>query len=366
MSPASPVAYPESTGQESPVLLTGITQYKNLSQAVALFMGRSLAVVATICMALAAFAGQQVRLIPKFATGETFRYQIETTTSTSGNTTGPIANPGGVTQLSQSIRLLVRLDVLHANSESARNSASAVRLRATYEKSQAISRANAYDPDTPSLDDPYNRLEGHSVEFTIQPGGGIADITGLDEVFPNRSEVDPILSWAKGFSSGAGTPQKGIAIGQKWSSEHPLTGMPLSDLIWRSDSTYLRNETCGSSESAKVAASKLAGAVGTCAVVLTRFSILHHGSPHSNATPPDYAREGLRTSGTWDASGESLDSISLATGLLVRSTQTGTQDVDYEVTSATTGSSIHQVSHVTTQSLITLVPAPPSQTAVQP
>lgn len=346
--------------------MTAITQYKNLSRALALFMGRSLAVIATISLAVAAFAGQQVRLIPKFTTGEKFRYQIETNTSTSGNTTGPIANPGGVTQLSQSISLLVRLDVLHANSESVRNSEGAVRLRATYEKSHAISHANAYDPDTPSLDDPYNRLEGHSIEFTIRPGGGIADLTGLDDIFPNRSEAGPILSWAKGFSSGAGTPQKGIAIGQKWSSEHPLTGMPLSDLIWRSDSTYLRNETCGSSASAKAAPSTLSGAVGTCAVVLTRFSILRHGSPHSDATPPEYAREGLRTSGSWDASGESLDSISLATGLLVRSTQTSTQDVDYEVTSATTGSSIHQVSHVTTQSVITLVLAPPLQSAARP
>jgi hypothetical protein len=97
---------------------------------------------------------------------------------------------------------------------------------------------------------------------------------------------------------------------------------------------------------------------------LTSFKILRHGSAHSDATPPDYSRNGLRTSGTWQGSGETLDSISLATGLIVRSTQTTTQDVDYVITSAASGSSIHQVSHATTQSEFTLVPQ--SQRSAQP
>jgi hypothetical protein len=314
--------------------------------------------VSTIALAFAAAAGQQVRLIPKFTTGETFRYQVETSTTTSSKTTGPIANPGGVTQTSQSISLLVRLDVLRADTANKDGQAGAVRLRATYEKSESKSQADAYDPAAPSTDDPYNRLEGHSVEFTIEPGGGIADFKGLGDIFPNRSVADPMLSWAKGLSSGAGAPGKGIAIGQKWSSERPLTGMPLSDLIWRSDSTYLRNEPCDSSAVSNLVASKSSGAAESCAVILTQFKILRHGSPHSDATPPDYLHNGLRTSGKWEGSGESLDSISLVSGLLVRSTQTGTQDVDYEITSASTGSAIHQVSHSTTQSEIVLAPAP--------
>ena len=90
----------------------------------------------------------------------------------------------------------------------------------------------------------------------------------------------------------------------------------------------------------------------SCAVILTSFKILRHGSPRSDATPPDYARNGLRTSGTWQDSGENLDWISLATGLIVRSTQSSTQDVDYEITSVSSGSSIHQISHTSTQSEI--------------
>jgi hypothetical protein len=324
-------------------------------------MRRVLVISATIFLTLAAAASQRVRLIPKFTTGESLRYQVETRTKTSGNTTTPIANPGGATEQSQSISLLVRLDVLRADPAGKNGAAGAVRLRATYEKSHAQSQADAYDPATASPDDPYNRIEGHSIEFTIQPAGGIADIKGLDDVFPNRSETDPILSWAKGFSSGAGTPGKGIVIGQKWTSERPLTGMPLSGLIWRSDSTYLRNEPChpsgANAAATKSVAPKSDNDVESCAVILTRFQILRRGSPRSDATPPDYVRSGLRTSGKWEASGESLDSISLVTGLLVRSTQTSTQDGDYEITSAATGSAIHQVTHSTTQSEIKLIPA---------
>jgi hypothetical protein len=257
-----------------------------------------------------------------------------------------------------------------------------VRLRATYEKAQAKSQADAYDPTAPSLDDPYNRLEGQSIEFTIQPGGGVEDIKGLEDVFPNRSELDPFLSWAKALSSGPGTPGKGVAIGQKWSSERALTGLPLSDLFWRSDSTYLRNEPCDLSAVAGLSAeadhvapqsataskspapSQANATPESCAVILTRFQISRHGSPRSDATPPEYLHSGLRTSGKWEGSGESLDSISLATGLLVRSTQNSTQDVDYQITSAASGSAIHQVGHSTTESEIKLVPE--SQSSSKP
>ena len=219
------------------------------------------------------------------------------------------------------------------------------------------------------LDDPYNRLEGHSVEFTIQSNGGVTDIKGPDGAFPNPTEANPLLSWAKAFSSSAGAPGKGIAIGQKWTGERPVTGMPFSDLLWRSDSTYLRNEPCdlsaavdpsaatGAIASKSRTASKSAAAPESCAVILTRFQILRHGSPRSDATPPDYLHNGLRTSGKWEGSGESLDSISLVTGLLVRSTQNSTQVVDYKLTSAASGSAIHQVGHATIESEIKLIPA---------
>jgi hypothetical protein len=90
---------------------------------------------------------------------------------------------------------------------------------------------------------------------------------------------------------------------------------------------------------------------------LTHFEILRHGSSQPEDTPEEYRRNGLRTSGTWTGAGESLDSVSLASGLLESSTQTSRQDIDYEITSATTGSRIHHVGQVQSQSEITLVPS---------
>ncbi len=328
-----------------------------------------LGMIALACAFLVS-ADQPIRLIPKLNVGQIFRYEVETRTTTSSKTSTPILNPEGGSQSSQSISLLVRLDVLRADAPTNTGAAGVLRLRATYEKSQAKSQADAYDPTAPSLDDPYNRLEGHAVEFTIQPGGGVTDIKGLDNVLQNPSEADPILSWAKALSSGSGAPEKGIAMGQKWTSERTVTGMPFSDLIWRSDFTYLRNEPCDPSAGAdqpvskSPSGSKSTAAPASCAVILTRFQILRHGSPRSDATPPDYVHNGLRTSGKWEGSGESLDSISLVSGLLVRSTQNSTQDVDYEITSAASGSAIHQVGHATIESEIKLIPA--SQSASRP
>ena len=69
-----------------------------------------------------------------------------------------------------------------------------------------------------------------------------------------------------------------------------------------------------------------------------------------------YRQNGLRTTGSWTGSGDSLDSISLATGLLVSSTENSTQDVDYKITSARSGSSLRRKGRVQSQLIITLVP----------
>jgi hypothetical protein len=306
-------------------------------------------------VALAATASEHIRFAPKFSLGETLRYRIESRTKTTAKITTPIANPEGGSQSSQLISMLVRLDVLDVGRPTAA-SAGAVRLRATYERSSAQSEADAFDPAASSLADQYARIEGHSIEFTIEPDGQLANFYGLEDVFPGRSAAPPALSWLNGFFSASGFPPNGIAIGQKWKTERPVPGAPLSGLTWRADSSYLRNEPCDSSGGASASGSQAGAAPGECAVILTRSEILQRGSRGADATPEDYLRNGLRTSGTWTGSGEGLDSISLASGLLVSSTQTSKQDMDYEITSARTGSAIHHVGQVQSQSQITLVP----------
>lgn len=314
------------------------------------------ACIPMMALTLSAAPDKRVRFAPKFAQGETLRYRVESRTTTNGKMTTPILNPEGGTQSSLLIHLLVRLDVLDAP---AAGDPGTARLRTTYEKSSAESESDAFDPAQPSLADQYARLEGHSIELTIGSGGQVTDVKGLDDILPNQSTAQSVLAWLGGVTSSSGFPSSGVVIGQKWRSERPVDGAPLAGLAWRVESTYLRDEPCtpasGGNES-----SQPSGAPESCAVILSRFEISRTGSARSDATPEDYRRNGLRVSGTWTGSGEALDSISLSTGLLVRSTQTIEQQMDYRITSASTGSSIRNQSRVETQSEITLVPASPS------
>jgi len=297
-------------------------------------------------------AGNRVRIAPNYIAGETFRYLIESRTTTSGKVTTPILNPEGAGGSTVSIHLEVLLDVLDASGGS---SPSVPRLRAIYEKSKADAQSDAFDPAQPSPSAQYAKLEGRSLEFTVDSRGHIGDIKGIEDIFPDRTASQLAPSWFSEIAVSSTFPATGIAVGQKWKSERPVEGAPLSDLIFRAESTYLRDEPCHPEAAATPPASAIAS--DACAVILTRFAILRRGSPHSEATPDDYVRNGLRVSGSWTGSGESLDSISLATGFLVRSTQTSDQQMDYEIASASTGSKIHNQRRIQSQSEISLVSA---------
>lgn len=320
-------------------------------------------VVALVVLAAAAFArpaGEKVRFAPHFEAGQTFYYRVQTRSTTSGKTTTPIENPEGESQSSQRVNLLVRLEVI-GTSQGAPG-AERVRFRETFEKASAQSDSDAFNPDAPPFADQYQRAEGNSIEFTLQPNGQLSDVKALANVFPNLSPSDPLLAWAGSLATGGRTPREGVSPGQKWSSERQLTGVPLSGLVWRMESTYSRDDTC------RAAGASGGGGKGgeaatppaDCALILTHFEIIRHGSNRPDATPEDFRRNGLRTSGKWEGSGESLDTVSLATGYLESSTQTSTQNLDYEITSATKGTRIHRVGKVESQTEIRRLAAPDS------
>ena len=296
-------------------------------------------------------ASPRIHLTPNFTMGESFRYHIESRTTTTGTTTTPIANPEAASQLKQVADLEVRLDVVGVQPASS-GTPGAARLRATYEKASAATETDAYDPAAAALDAQYNNLQGRSVEFTIEADGKISHITGLDEAVSNPSAAAALRAWINGFSPSANLPAEGIAIGQKWEAERPLENTPLANLLWRTASSYLRDEPCqlpGQSTA-------LASPGPVCAVILTSFDILRHGSASADATPEDYRHNGLRTSGTWTGKGQSLDSISLQSGMLLRSTQSSAQKMDFEIVSALSGSKMHYAGQVETQSEVTLMP----------
>ena len=321
-------------------------------------------VVALAAAPLAQPAGEKVRFAPHFESGQTFYYRIQTRSTTSGKTTTPIENPEGETKSSQGINLSVRLEVIGASQGAP--GAAQVRFRETFEKASAQSDSDAFNPDAPPFADQYQRAEGNSIEFTLQPNGQLSDVRALANVFPNLSPADPLLAWAGSLATGGRMPREGVSLGQKWSSERQLTGVPLSGLVWRMESTYSRDDACGTAGASDggaksgAAATPPNGAAGDCAVILTHFEIVRHGSNQPDSTPEDFRRNGLRTTGKWDGSGESLDTVSLATGYLESSTQTSTQNLDYEIVSATKGTRIHRVGKVESQTEIRRLAAPDS------
>jgi hypothetical protein len=340
-------------------------------------------IFAALALPLVGASGKRVRFAPRFKAGETLRYQIETRTTTTGKATEPIENPEGSSQLKQTANLVVRLDVLEVEQAAAGNTpagsmpasagraagataaaAAAVRIhmRATYEKSSAKTESDAYDPTALSLEEQYNRLEGRSMEFTVEPDGKLTDIKGMDELLANPSAAGTARSWMSGIASSSGFPKEGITPGQKWSSEKPFEDVPLAGLIWRTESTYLRDEPCGAMGDSEAAAAPAPGSSrqqDMCSVILTRFEILRRG-PKDEQTPEDYRKNGLRTSGTWTGAGQSLDSISLSTSLLVSSTQTSTQEMNLDILSPSAGSKIHYAGRVESESQVTLLPQAPA------
>jgi hypothetical protein len=320
--------------------------------------GALLACLSAMAALPTASRDSRIHIAPKFSVGEAFCYRIETHTTTTQHIVSPIVNPQGGSDYSRTLSLLVRLDVLEVQ-PATQGAAAPVRFRATFQKSHSESKSDAFDPTNPSPDGQYDSLEGRSLEFTLEPSGQLADLKGLEDIFPNLSVADSVLSWLKVLSLDAAFPPEGVAIGQKWKSEQPLTGSPLAGVLWRSQSTYLRDEACAAADTLKAPKGAQAPGGDTCAVVLTRLEIFRRGSAESDATPEDYRRNGLRTSGTWTGSGESLDSISLSSGLLISATETGTQNMDYQITSTSSGSKIHRDARIQSQSEITLVPATP-------
>ena len=120
---------------------------------------------------------------------------------------------------------------------------SPMRIRATYEKSSATSESDAYDPTSALLADQYNRFEGRSMEFTLEPDGKIVDIKGLEDMLSNPSAAQTVRTWMAGLSSSAGFPQQGIRDRSEMEQGTTLAEFP-SIVFWHTEADYLRNEVC--------------------------------------------------------------------------------------------------------------------------
>jgi len=301
-------------------------------------------------------ASQRVRLAPQFVPGQTFRYQLEYRTTTETRRTGLVQDPQAPAQLEITWSALVRLEVLPAEPPAP----GSVRLRATYEKSSATARSDIHDPEGASLAAQYSKLQGHSMECARTADGKVSNFRGLQDLgLPRFDRGDPkavaaVQDWLSQISSGVGGLAREVAPGESWSSEQPAAGSPLLGLVWRTESTYLRNEPCRPAVPLDPE---------QCAVILTKLEMSQSRAVR-DPTPDDYRARGLRTAGTWSGSGESLTYVSLRTGWVVSSTQSGSEEMDVNVSSTVDETSVRYAGRVRSQSQLSLLPqaAPPPST----
>ncbi len=301
---------------------------------------------------------KRIVLAPRFVPGSVVRYQMEVRTTTEGHRTGLVEDPQAPSQLELTWVAVARMEVLSVEQDAAGHPPGRIRFRTTYEKSQATSRSDTYDPAAAGMEAQYRQLEGRTIQFTLDASGKVTDVEGLKEVAPDEKAAGAAREWLSQLAVGASLPKEGIVPGQKWTSQQPSASAPLAGIVWRTESTYLRDEKCRPTDLAGDIPVADLYAYETCAVILTRFAIAQPHAPR-DPTPEEYRKNGLRTAGRWAGSGESLSYVSLRTGQLVSVTQSGAEEMDLRVSTADGNSAVRYAGRVRSQSQLTLLPDAP-------
>jgi len=297
-------------------------------------------------------AAERVKLAPQFQPGQVLRYQVDFRTRTESSSAGPVEDPQGASALEVNIGMQVRLEVLPPTdtpaAEGAKQGATPpVHFRATYEKAAATLKADSADPFAAEIEAFYKQLEGRSIEIFVGPEKVVTDLSGLGDLAQDQ-RAGSAHEWLTQLLRGIRSPAEGVTIGQAWSREEPVPNAPLAGMVWRTVSTYLRNEGCSALE-------VIQDPDEPCAVVLTRFEMTRHDAA-ADPTPPDYKERGLRTSGSLTGTGESLSYVSLRTGLLVGATQTAAEEMNLTVTSTAAQSRVQYQGRVASTSHVRLMP----------
>ena len=297
----------------------------------------------------------RVSLTPRFIPGQTFRYEMEFETTTETSRSGLASDPQGPSSLVVNWNATVRVEILPADA----GAPGGIRLRATYEKSTASVRSDTFDPAATETSEQYQKLEGKEVEFTLDADGKVKYVAGLEGIVDSEKAAQSAREWIAQLSASAGAPPGGVSVGQTWSSEQPANSLPIAGLVWRTDSEYLRNESChppnpdvptipGAADSVPNSP-----AAADCAVILANLNLVRSKAVR-DPTPPEFRKNGVQSAGKWNGSAQSLLYVSLASGLVVSVTQTGTEAMDVTLTSSR-NTSMHYAGTISSRSQVALV-----------
>jgi hypothetical protein len=298
----------------------------------------------------------RISLTPRFVPGQTFRYEMEFETTTETSRSGLAADPQGPSSLGVNWSATVRIEVLPADA----GTPGGIRLRTTYQKSAAIIRSDTFDPAANDTAEQYRKLEGKVVELTIDAGGKVKNVSGLEGILDSEKATQSARDWIAQLSASAGAPPEGVVVGQTWSSEQPANSLPIAGMVWRTDSEYLRNESCHPTNPdipispGAVDSAANSQPASDCAVILAKLNLVRSKATAHDPTPPDLRRDGVQTAGKWSGSAQSLLYVSLASGLVISVTQTGTEAMDVTLTSSR-NTAMHYAGTISTRSQVALV-----------
>ena len=289
-------------------------------------------------------------LRPKLIPGEVMRYQVEFQTTSDTKRGGAVQDPEGPSHLAIIWDATVRIEVLGGSG--------VVPLRTTYEQSAATVQSDTPDPQADAIVKQYQQLEGRSIEFTLDAAGNVSTVQGLEGIMTDANTVKAAQQWMAQLSSGSSAPAAGVVPGMTWSSEQVADALPVPGLVWRTDSTYLRDESCHPAPPSGSAANR---PDDTCAVILMNL-LLSPPRSKTNRAPDEFRQNGLQTKGHWAGSGDSLSYISLRTGWVVSASQSSSQEMDVDISNAL-GATVHFAGTVQTHSQISLLPPAPAPAA---
>jgi hypothetical protein len=281
-------------------------------------------------------ASPKISLLPRFVPGQSFRYEMELETTNNTLRTGFAADPQGPSSVVVTWNATVRIDVL-APSDGAQGG---IRLRTTYEKSAANVNSDTFDPSADATTEQYRQLEGKVIEITLDAARKIVNISGIEGMADSEKAAQAARDWISQLGAGAGAPPGGPSVGQTWSSEQPATGIPIAGLVWRAESEYVSNEACHppnpdvpSGPGGANSAAASSNAAPDCAVILAKLSLVRPKSSRET-TPPELRENGVQSAGKWTGTAQSLVYVSLDSGMVVSSTQTGSEEMDVTLTSS--------------------------------
>ena len=311
---------------------------------------------ALLAAGLAAWSGawarstDRVDLAPKFKPGQVLRYSIDYETETHGDTESVIIDPLALRGARVKARGVLRVEVVEVQPEGSRR---AIKFRTSFDHLDSTTDLFGPVPEETPQQAQKMSAEGKRIEFTLGAGGKIRDVDGLDAL--NSEQQRAWQDWLEQFAALTILPSENAKRGQKWQTEQ-TEGTPsiLTGLVWVRNTGYVRDEPCRAVNLDIRGEAQPAQKSEICAVFLSRETLVQKSSP-KDATPEAFRLRDLRTSGTAHGSSETITYVSLGTGIVVRSTTSGQQNLDVTVAKADRSNQVRHKVDVKSRSSIQLV-----------